>query len=438
MIKLGDVELFVERLSREIKLFTEDGESYLHIIWIQNTSKNLAKTSFSEKIKLHSSKRGEHEIPKIRNFYFRPTTDTELFRWYFSIISAKYAYLSQEELSVTPRNTLRRSFTFDHTISRVDTDLHTVMQPTTRNSLFDFPISNDEFYPINYTTPPGQISDPMVSFPDAPTPTPHPRATINQLDNVELSLFGSKFLEKSFVSCAGESTDPDCSDLIGQENELEINVKTVPLDVEFSENFYSCPPGSNTNPFSEETQPLIHSPTNTNISYTKQGTNLFNQGLDFCPIYELSNFNQVLISPESEEKTSWINSPVVVCPLLPLLAPLCPTDTPQSFYTKSGWLEKAGEHRNDMWRVRWFTIYNTHVTYSETALSAYPKGHFNLGAETMGYSVDTLKPKNHILSPVNGFIFRVVTPGRVYHLSAETENIRNEWIGVISKVIDLV
>ena len=419
----------------------ENGEFYLHIVWQKNKNKMQPKSFYHRrKTSAPNVRIIESENPQIRNFYFRPTTDPELFRWYFSIMSVKYSFASKQEPKVTPQNaTLRRSFTFDHSLSRAATGLELPLEPTHRNSLFT-PNFKHEIRPIGMPDPWTNFD--LFSFPNAPAPSPIHRATINS-PNMELN----SLLISKFQDCGGQSLPFDCSDLIGQEDELDIKVRTVPVGLELSDKFFSCPPGHDTNPFSDSPQ---DTGTNTPASSNR---NLFQQGLDSCPIYEIPGYEMELRPPNTEYKTSWINSPVEVPQRT--LAP-SPLDTAQDskpidyayirtntsvvskYLAMSGWLEKAGEHKNDKWRPRWFTLYNSRVTYSETPLAPSPRGHFHLRTDTQGFNVDTLQSKFHLLTPQSLFTFRIVTPSRVYHLSAQTEAARREWIHVISHVIALV
>ena len=451
-INLGQIEVFIERMTREVGLNMEDGEFYLHLACEQNTNINRTRIFLIKKKNSVANIRfAEPEIPQIRNLYFRPTTDLELYSWYVSIMSVKHACVLKQQPNATRDNcTIKQPFTFDRSLTGTETKLYTLMEPTARKSVFGPPSKND-LYPLDI--PPHCTNiDPMISLPDAPAPSPIHRDTFNS-GNMELNLFSSEFQD-----CAGESLQLDCSDLIGQDNELDISVRTVPLDSELSEQFDSCPPGTETNPFCSGSRvppppAPVHGLDNGTNSPATANLNLFQ--LDHCPIY--SDYETVHFTPpDNEEKTSWICTPVEVpqrnlttlptCPLDTPIPPLCPTpidyatiraDTSRArkYHVMSGWLEKVGEHKNDIWRRRWFTLFNTHVTYSETPLSPSPKGHFYLGPDTKGYSVDTLKSKNHLLSPPNGFIFRVVTPGRLYHLCAKSDAMSRDWINVLSNVI---
>ncbi|KAL3285099.1 hypothetical protein HHI36_019223 [Cryptolaemus montrouzieri] len=101
-------------------------------------------------------------------------------------------------------------------------------------------------------------------------------------------------------------------------------------------------------------------------------------------------------------------------------------------FAKEGWLWKTGPRLSDGFKKRWFTLDNRKLMYHDDALDAYPKGEVFIGYALDGYSV-----RIGVSAGVKdmGFSFSLTTPERIYHLSAQSEVDRDQWIEVIDSVI---
>ncbi|KAK9882706.1 hypothetical protein WA026_022757 [Henosepilachna vigintioctopunctata] len=101
-------------------------------------------------------------------------------------------------------------------------------------------------------------------------------------------------------------------------------------------------------------------------------------------------------------------------------------------FAKEGWLWKTGPRLSDGFKKRWFTLDNRKLMYHDDALDAYPKGELFIGYALDGYSI-----RIGVSAGVKdmGFSFSLTTPDRIYHLSAQTEADRDQWIEVIDNVI---
>ena len=102
--------------------------------------------------------------------------------------------------------------------------------------------------------------------------------------------------------------------------------------------------------------------------------------------------------------------------------------------SKSGQLYKVGTHSFDIWRKRWFSINQTHVTYSANKLSALPQGDFTLGPPEKGYKVEV--GVTHKMPAPSSYTFQIVTPERTYKLCAETSEERDSWMHAFYCVIE--
>lgn len=102
-------------------------------------------------------------------------------------------------------------------------------------------------------------------------------------------------------------------------------------------------------------------------------------------------------------------------------------------FSKEGWLQKTGPRLSDGYKRRWFTLDNRKLMYHDDPLDAYPKGEIFIGCCTDGYKVCTGSTQG---AKDQGFSFRLITPERVYNMSAATEAERNEWMYVIKKVLE--
>ena len=222
-----------------------------------------------------------------------------------------------------------------------------------------------------------------------------------------------------------------------QSSALIRNFYFLPSSSELLQLFFSicsgkslpCPPGEETNPFLPP-------------------TNLFQDKLDDCPMFDTSKlddgpmFDTSPLSPISP--AIWTTPAVCALELDGGVNDRHFYDSiredisgNKKFYQSSGWLYKAGEMVGDMWRMRWFNLSNTRVTYSESNFSAFPKNHFHLGSDNNGFSVDTFPSVVNLIPPPNQHFFRIVTPHRVYHLCATSEKERVDWMDIISRVIAL-
>ncbi|XP_049778513.1 arf-GAP with dual PH domain-containing protein 1-like [Schistocerca cancellata] len=102
-------------------------------------------------------------------------------------------------------------------------------------------------------------------------------------------------------------------------------------------------------------------------------------------------------------------------------------------FAREGWLWKTGPKSSDSYKKRWFTLDNRKLMYHEDPMDAHPKGEIFLGHMLDGYSVRVGVPPG---AKDLKFSFTLRTPERAYHLSAETEDDRDEWIQVITKVLE--
>ena len=102
--------------------------------------------------------------------------------------------------------------------------------------------------------------------------------------------------------------------------------------------------------------------------------------------------------------------------------------------SKTGQLYKVGTHNFDMWRKRWFSVNQTHVTYCANKLSALPQGDFKLGPPENGYRVEV--GVTHRIPAPTSHTFQIVTPERTYKLCADTSEERDSWLHVFSCVIE--
>ena len=102
-------------------------------------------------------------------------------------------------------------------------------------------------------------------------------------------------------------------------------------------------------------------------------------------------------------------------------------------FAREGWLWKTGPRSSDGYKKRWFTLDNRKLMYHDEPLDAYPKGEIFLGNMMDGYGVRVgVSPK----SKDQGYSFTLRTPDRSFHLSAETEEERDEWIHVLDQVLE--
>ena len=100
---------------------------------------------------------------------------------------------------------------------------------------------------------------------------------------------------------------------------------------------------------------------------------------------------------------------------------------------KNGNLYKVGGQSYNCWKLRWFSLNGSHITYSVDKLSALPQGDFNLGPASKGYRVEA-GVSHKIRSPTR-FTFQVVTPDRTYKLCAKSGEERDSWMETFSSVI---
>ncbi|KAI6654968.1 hypothetical protein LOD99_2846 [Oopsacas minuta] len=422
-IPLEDINLFVEPMYRLTEPLTNDGEFYLHIIWTKHAPNTFTKMSLLKK---------KNSVIEIRNLYFRPSTDFDLFQWYFSILAGKH-----EIVSLTPtrnNNTLKRCYTFD-TRPDIIGEREQFGPIVSRKRLTDIISDENEFIPQNRKSDLYDLAiDPLVCSPNPLVSPPDPREVKTLPDRLRMAMTGSYCMDTRGDNSYVESAVP--SNLIAPDEEVEGDFKTNVTDFELSGKFYSCHSAGTTNPFLEPPAPSLD--------------NIFQSKLDICPI----------IDPQGAgiDKDSWINCSVNYanypsidsCPLdlsdtevdQFTLTPLCDTlrldiQSNKKYYQMSGWLHKVGDMQGDKWRSRWFTLSNTLVTYSDTNLSPFPKNYFYLGSDFKGYYVDTNYPRFHLMPPPTRFVFRIVTPSRIYHICAQTEEIRKIWVEIISRVIAL-
>lgn len=102
-------------------------------------------------------------------------------------------------------------------------------------------------------------------------------------------------------------------------------------------------------------------------------------------------------------------------------------------FVKEGWLQKTGPRLSDGYKRRWFTLDNRKLMYHDEPLDAYPKGEIFLGRVSDGYSVCLGVPQG---AKDQGFSFTLITPERIFNLSAATEEDREEWMYVIKQVLE--
>ena len=101
--------------------------------------------------------------------------------------------------------------------------------------------------------------------------------------------------------------------------------------------------------------------------------------------------------------------------------------------SKNGNLHKVGSHTFDCWKLRWFSLNGTHLTYSVNKLSALSQGDFKIGPASKGYRVEV--GVSHRVRAPSRFTFQIVTPDRVYKLCAESEEDRDSWMMVLNRII---
>ena len=399
VIPLTEVDLFMEPL---------ESDTYIHLVWTKQLPNPEQKRIFMRR---KVSTCGLDQVStQVRNFYFRPTTNFELLQLFFSISSAK------STLYVPPvptSNTLKRSFSFNVSLSREEQgeELFIPFLPT-RQSVCDFLTERTDF--IDRTR---ELSlDPLIADIFKSPRAGKPSRTLP--DGLALNLSGSYCMDtrqrELFSSCHGNESP------VSLDDEVDSNFRTDKFDYVIDSDFYSCTPGEETNPFLSP-------------------TNIFQDNLDNCPIFDTSP-----VSP----------FPPATC--LPPATDSCPLDLNEGvnyshlydsvrqditgnkkLYQLSGWLYKAGEMAGDKWRYRWFTLCNTRVTYSDNNFSPFPNNHFHLNSDTKGFSVDRLPSVVNLIRPPNPHFFRILTPHRVYHLCATSEEERSIWMEVLSRVIAL-
>lgn len=102
-------------------------------------------------------------------------------------------------------------------------------------------------------------------------------------------------------------------------------------------------------------------------------------------------------------------------------------------FAKEGWLSKTGPRPSDGYKRRWFTLDNRKLMYHDEPLDAYPKGEIFLGHNLEGYSI---RIGAQMGAKDQGFSFTLSTPERTYNLSAANECDRDEWIGLIQRVLE--
>lgn len=110
-----------------------------------------------------------------------------------------------------------------------------------------------------------------------------------------------------------------------------------------------------------------------------------------------------------------------------LVAPLTTRD-----FLKEGKLLKKGPRENDGWKDRWVTVDCRRMTYLTNATDAFAKGEIVLGTSAEGYEV-TLDSSEK--SPPSGFAFELQTPDRLFEFSAASEEERDAWIDVLTRII---
>lgn len=402
---------------REVDLFMGPLEcgTYLHLVWTKNQQKlNLKRSFLKRKVSVCDL---EQSSALIRNFYFLPSS-SELLQLFFSICSGKSLPCPPVALS----NTLKRSFSFDISLSRVgeEEELCPPCLPT-RKSVCDLLMERVDYIVQNRDT----SLDPLIADFIGPQQVAETSRTLP--DGLALNISGSYCMDTKgfFSSCHGNDSPVG----IPQDDEVETIFKTDKFDSAIDSEFYSCTPGEETNPFLPP-------------------TNLFQDKLDDCPMFDTSKlddgpmFDTSPLSPISP--AIWTTPAVCALELDGGVNDRHFYDSiredisgNKKFYQSSGWLYKAGEMVGDMWRMRWFNLSNTRVTYSESNFSAFPKNHFHLGSDNNGFSVDTFPSVVNLIPPPNQHFFRIVTPHRVYHLCATSEKERVDWMDIISRVIAL-
>lgn len=102
-------------------------------------------------------------------------------------------------------------------------------------------------------------------------------------------------------------------------------------------------------------------------------------------------------------------------------------------FAKEGWLLKTGPRPSDGYKRRWFTLDNRKLMYHDDPLDAYPKGEIFLGHQLENYSVRVGAPMG---AKDQGYSFTLFTPERVYNLSANSEQDRDDWMNLIQNVLE--
>ena len=485
-IDMKSVEIFIEQMPREKPIGSEEGEFYLHFIWNKSEEvfrkKSIAKMSIFAKRNSKVAPLKEARIDEetdVRNLYFWPTTDRECFEWYFALLSAKFDLLNTNTFKGSRYSSpLVRS----NSASSSNT-YYQIAEPAIppKSTLVPITDSNPDYTEITESPAKPRVAslsdiDLFCHFPDATSEfVRRTSCIVPEADLLEISglyTANKKESDPFFVSCIENEFSPL---EVTHEDEIESDSYSAAPNPELflDSSFYSCPPKKDTNPFEELTRKDDKRevgralPAQSSPFRPKDATFIYED-----PIYELGADNPVFgedssptINFQAPNKDSWINGAVRVSEtqtdrltsvdseeyLDEQDRVFDPPSDPRglygsiredmtlnrSFYFKSGWLSKVGERRGDRWRARWFTLYNHHLTYSESQFSAYPNGQLNLGSDQKGFGVDFSTSMIHLVPAPTHHTFCIRTPTRRYYLCALTERDQREWFEVISRVIAL-
>ncbi|XP_037094176.1 arf-GAP with dual PH domain-containing protein 1-like [Pollicipes pollicipes] len=101
-------------------------------------------------------------------------------------------------------------------------------------------------------------------------------------------------------------------------------------------------------------------------------------------------------------------------------------------FALEGWLYKIGPRAGDQYRRRWFTLDGRKLMYHDGPLDPVPKGAIPIG-DSSDYMVRLNVPPG---SKDHGFSFTLRTPERTYLFSAQSDEERRAWMGVLNGLLE--
>lgn len=126
-------------------------------------------------------------------------------------------------------------------------------------------------------------------------------------------------------------------------------------------------------------------------------------------------------------RTAKLNFLAIAYPSVPIkeLEPMISSE-----FVKEGWLNKAGPNPGDVFRRRWMTLNNKCLLYYIDSMSAFAKGEIFFDCRDDRYSI--FEGIDFQMVPHS---FTLRTPGRVFHLSADSAESMQEWMTALRHVI---